>query len=221
MREECLEDAVSSVLARVQISDEHITVVTKAVESWGKQSRQEDANKTYAMQLQQNENRLERLTDAVIDELIDKETFSVRKERLLMEKARLQEAEAKDRKKRTSPAMVRRFLERIKNLAEHYVFAEPHEKRQIAQIATSNRRVAAKNVYLEPSNWLLAAENVLGVFSCADDRTASRRPPELRNQQLSALSELSQSDASEKIESIIAGKNTPSTVTCSPWSPRL
>jgi len=106
VREECLEDAVSSVLARVTMSDEHIAVITKSVESWGKQSKQEDAAKAYAMQLQQNENRLEKLTDAVIDELIDKEAFSERKERLLMEKSRLLEAQAKDRKKQANPAMV-------------------------------------------------------------------------------------------------------------------
>ncbi len=234
VREECLEDAVSSVLARVQISDEHINVITKAVKSWGKQSKQEDVTKAYAMRLQQNENRLEKLTDAVIDELIDKETFSVRKERLLMEQARLREAQAKDRKKQANPAMVKRFLERIKNLAEHYLFAEPQEKRQIVEIATSNRRVAAKNVYLEPSNWLLAAENVLGVFSCADVRASSRRPPEtrnselrsscaddgtnsrrlpeLRNQQLAVLAELSQSDASGKIEAVFAGRDVSHTM---------
>lgn len=35
-----------------------------------------------------------------------------------------------------------------------YLMANPTKKREIVEIATSNRLVRGKHVYLEPSNWL-------------------------------------------------------------------
>jgi len=45
-----------------------------------------------------------------------------------------------------------------------------------------------------------------------DDRTNSRRQPELRNQQLAVLAELSQSDVVGKIEAVFADKHEPLTM---------
>lgn len=106
---------------------------------------------------------------------------------MLLEQTNLNQKLAKQRKKQVNAQMVRKFLERIKNLAEHYLFAEPAEKRQIVKIATSNRTVRDKTVYMEPSNWLQATQTSLGVFNGGQSRPTSRRLQRVRDQQIRHL----------------------------------
>ena len=86
------------------------------------------------------------------------------------------------------------------------------EKREMVNIATSNRRVSGKNVYLEPSTWLLSIQACMGVSYCAQPRPTSRRRPELSDQQLEALIEAAQSDAATRIEAVFANKDDPLTM---------
>ena len=92
------------------------------------------------LQLAKIEKRLENLTDALLDELIDQATFKRRQEALLLDQTKLREELEEQPEKAPSADMVRQFLERLKNLAEHYVFAPPDEKREIVKITTSNRK---------------------------------------------------------------------------------
>jgi hypothetical protein len=123
------------------------------------------------MQLRQIDERLERLEDAAIDRIIDADGFTKRKEQLLLRRATIAEVMAQAAKRRADPATVRRFLERIKNIAEHYAFAGRPEQREIARIATSNRTVAEKYVSIKPANWLETVRQSVNVFSCAQERT--------------------------------------------------
>ncbi len=194
VREERLEEAISRLLARVRLNDTLIDRIAASVKQWGQAGTTAGTAKTHIMQLSKSEARLEKLTDALLDEVIDADTFARRKERLLLEQARLKEAHKKALNGRSYLQMVEQFLERIKNLAEHYKLAEPPEKRQIAEFTTSNRTVAAKCVDIEPANWLRVAENAVAVLSCAHARTTSRSRHECVDQQVEALVEAIQSD---------------------------
>lgn len=136
------------------------------------------------LQLSQLEIRMDKLEDAAIEQIIDKDGFNKRKQQLLMEKTRLQEEQLKHEKHRLTLTRVGQFLELLKSLAHSYKIAKPARKREFVQLFTSNRIVTGKDIQLEPVNWLLAAENALAVTIGEPHRHTSRRRSELRNQQL-------------------------------------
>ena len=184
VREERIEDAVYLTLRRVRMSDDQKTWLENEIEQWLQRRTPEIDVKGVALQFSQLKAKMERLTDALIDRLIDQNTFNSRKQAVLFEQSKLEDNQRNFDKNRPQPKQTRKFLELIKNLAEHYISAVPTRKRQIVDMATSNRKVADKNVYLEPANWLIATEQLLDVFSCAQSRPTSRRRTELRDQQL-------------------------------------
>ncbi|MEX0957314.1 MAG: recombinase family protein [Rhizobiaceae bacterium] len=202
IREEALEGAVVAILNMVEQSDDTIAAITAAVERWASKHSYAADRQNLNLQLRNVESRLDQLTDALLEQLIDKETFNRKKEALLVQKAGLERKLAEMGQKQVDPTLVRSFLERIKSLAEHYVFAPPEEKRVIAEIATSNRTVWQKNVYLEPSNWLKAAQDALGVLQCAHYRPNSRRVSKLQEDQIQALMTAAGSAAFKRIDDV-------------------
>ncbi|MEZ5812478.1 MAG: recombinase family protein [Rhizobiaceae bacterium] len=187
VREEAIEDAVRVMLSRVRLTDSDIDRITREVEAWCEENDTKDEERSIFLQLADLGERMERLTDALIDRLIDKETFNRRNEKLLLEKTALEEKADEIARNGNDPSNIRKFLELVKNAVLTYVFAEPQEKRQIAEWATSNRTVSGKNVLVEPSNWFIACENAVAVLCGAPDRANSRRRPKLRKEQLEAF----------------------------------
>ncbi|WP_127520000.1 recombinase family protein [Mesorhizobium sp. Z1-4] len=198
IREEALEEAVSTILSQFAFPEDAIVATTARVERWTAKLSNPTDRKALTLRQRKLESRMDGLTDALLDRLIDKDTFNRRKETLLLEQAELQGKLAEADRQTVSPTQVRSFLERIKSLAEHYVFAQPDEKRQIVEIATSNRTVLGKTVYLEPSNWLRAAQDALAVLECAHSRDNSRRTGKLQKEQYDQLvSAIRSKDAEE------------------------
>ena len=194
VREEQLETGIEEVLGVLKLREEDIEKLSKQVEELCARGTNPETSKLHAMQLEQIEKRLEKLDDAAIEQIVDKATHGRRKQALLLERVKIEDAQAKAAKLRQQPAMLRRFFERLKNLAEHYHFAPPEEKRQIAEIATSNRLVDRKKLVLEPANWLVVCRDALAIPSGGPVGCTSRRQPELRNEQLEALIEAASSE---------------------------
>ncbi len=174
VRDEILEARVLEILSRVQLTEGDVSLVSKTIESWLEQRVEQEHPETHAMQIQNITLRLERLTDALIDRLIDADTFNNRKTSLLLEKATLEEKCARETSNHPEPWRVKKFLELVKSLYSVYRIATSAEKREIVKMATSNRIVSGRNVTVEPSNWLLDTQTALSVLLCADDRPDSR-----------------------------------------------
>lgn len=187
IREEALVEAAKKVFDKSELPKEVIPVIVDAVEAWASKHLGTVGAQAPALQLRQLESRLDHLTDALIDRLIDKETFNRRKEAMLIEMAGLEKQLADTREKAISSPMIQLFLERVLNLAEHYIFALPAGKREIVSIATSNRSVWSKTAYLEPSNWLRPTYHTLSVFYCGHYRAKHRRTPKLQDEHIEAL----------------------------------
>ena len=186
VREEVLEVAIKDTLSRVRLSDESIAFLVNEIEEW-MHTRAEDASaNTYQMQLTQIEEKLVRLTDALVDRLIDSETFAARKQSLFLEKARVNEA-VNTIKKLPDRTLVQKFLELIKSLSMLYENANADEKRQLVQITTSNRSVCIKNVLVEPAKWLLQTEEAIAVLQCGLDRHTSRNSHDVQTEQVEKL----------------------------------
>jgi DNA invertase Pin-like site-specific DNA recombinase len=174
IRQENIEVEIRQVLESARLTDHDIKTLTLTVQKWNDRSDKKQEEKTFDMQLRKLADRQERLTDALIDRLIEKETFNERKSALLLEQERLREKAKKSAESKICPNHFRQFLERLKNLAEHYYFAEGTEKREIAEITTSNRFVNGKKLTIEPANWLQEVQMSLGVLLGPPDSTTSR-----------------------------------------------
>jgi len=154
VREDAIETAILSCLHRVRLTDDHISELMVKLKAWLDERDKVEGADTIPLQLAGIADKRERLTDALIDRLISQEVFQQRHEALLMEETRLKERQAHLDTQCANPEQTRTFLELVKNLANTYLLAVPAQKQQITKIATSNRSVDGKNIYLEPSNWL-------------------------------------------------------------------
>ena len=175
IREESLEEAVTTALQAVNASDEQWSQFTMAFKTWLKNRRSDDGSKQMTLKKAQLELRKERLIDALIDRLVDEEAYNKRMKALLLESTRLENHARVIKQKQHDPDHTYKFLELVKSLAGHYEMAKPAERREIVKIALSNREVSNKKVYLEPSKWLQAAHMAPSAFSCAQGRATSRR----------------------------------------------
>ena len=191
VREDQMENAIIEVLRQLTLTDDSIGFLTEKITAWIQDRGSTSPSETYKMQLEQIRQRLDRLTDALIDRLIDTDTFNTRKEALLIEQAAVEQELRDDPIRNVTPGHVKRFLERVKSLYLNYKSATKAEKRQIVENTTSNRRVSGKNLMIEAANWLVEMQNTITVLLCEDDRTDSRSRHDMMKQQVSRLLELS------------------------------
>ena len=140
-----------------------------------------------ALQLAKIEDRLDCLSDKLIDRIIDDETYQAKKQKLLMERKTIEDQKAKSSNNEEILYNMRNFLEQVKNLCFTFTLAENPEKREIVKITTSNRTVTERSVYLEPQKWLLAVDDIVTVLCGAPPRPTSRRPQHVRDRQVRRL----------------------------------
>gem|GEM_PF-6125690 len=198
IREEKLETAVERLLRDIKLCDRDVAAITDQVDQCLKEEDPAKLRRGRQLQLDNIDKRLDKLTDALLDELIDKETFKQRQETLLLDQIRLRRELAEQPEKALSADIVRQFLERLKNLAEHYVSAPPAEKREIVEITTSNRKVINKTVYLEPSKWLTDTQQTLGVLYGAQSRPTSRTRHRDTKKNIKQIQEVLESEETRK-----------------------
>jgi len=177
VREEVLVSAINACLANAQLKPEQICKVESRIEQWIEELGNQDHRHEWALKNGKLQERKSRLTDALVDGLIDKETFHHRSQRLLLDEQALALEQEDYRKKLQSARRLRTILELTKTLERSHQMADRAEKRQIVELATSNRHVIGKKVYLEPQDWLVGLGNA-GLFAEGDpspskDRTFS------------------------------------------------
>jgi len=173
IREDRLEAAIASKLMELKISDTDKRHLASRVEELLKNHSQQDEHQAVRIQLGKVAERLDQLTDALLDQLIDKPTFQNRKATLLKEQASLQNCLREQVSAGDKQANVRKYLELIKSLHLTYGLASSPQKRRIADMAMSNFFIEGKNLYFKPRKWLCDPRNTVGVLYGAHspDRT--------------------------------------------------
>jgi hypothetical protein len=152
IREETVAEAVPEQLFPLQFDEEEKAYVENKVshlrEHWRVEREQQIA--TVNLQLNQLQDRCNRLTDAYIDRLIERGIFENRKTALLREIKDLEEKRTELQSKAASVLdRLTEFLELAGSVYLQYEMALPEEKRDLLKIVTSNRCVDPKNVSLE------------------------------------------------------------------------
>jgi len=187
VREEKLEVAIHELLLSHRMPDLDLDALDHDLRTWFDERDAQNPKDMSTLQLAKIEDRLDCLSDKLIDRIIDDETYQAKKQKLLMERKTIEGQRAKQTNMEEILYNIRQFLERVKSLCFTYKMATKSEKREIVKITTSNRIVTERNIYLEPRNWLLAVENIATVFCGDPSRPTSRRLQRVRDQHIKRL----------------------------------
>jgi DNA invertase Pin-like site-specific DNA recombinase len=124
--------------------------ILKLKTTWATQQEYETRNLN--VKLGQIKDRLNRLTDAYLDEALDKMMFEERKKSLLIDQ-KATEANLANlvRNGNATPTRLDNFLELAGNAGLSHAIALPEERRDMVNIFTSNRLVDGKKIDLKPS----------------------------------------------------------------------
>ncbi|HET9409271.1 MAG TPA: recombinase family protein [Candidatus Sulfotelmatobacter sp.] len=160
LREEKIHEAISSKFSAFELDPEECEEARRWAE--GARVRHETIQKEEVekcrLRLAQVRPRLTRLTDAYLEGVLDRDTYTERKETLLREEKDLNEkiANLNDADSR-GVARVEEFLELVKTATNNYKLANPEQKRRLVDKLTSNLGAVTKNldVTLKPEAELL------------------------------------------------------------------
>lgn len=164
IREEFIEEAVAGKLKQLRFSElenkylkERISVYLGAMNE-----KREAFDKSLRLQLTQLKDRLSRLTDALIDGIVDKDIFQQKKSALLFEQRALEDKLASLIGSEGSVMeSIEKFLELINSAYLTYKTEIHAEKRELVKIMTSNLEVDGKNVMVKLKNPFALVENRL------------------------------------------------------------
>jgi hypothetical protein len=159
-----VQEEVLKKLQALQFSDEERTYFQLKVQKVKQEWTQNEQNLTNALilRLSHIKERLNRLTDAYLDQAIDQQTFEERKEALLMEQKDVEENLAQTKEKGQSvPDRLQAFLELAGGAYLQYKLGLPEQKRDLVKIISSNREVDGKNVDITLSFPFFEIENRL------------------------------------------------------------
>jgi DNA invertase Pin-like site-specific DNA recombinase len=168
IREDLAEKQTSQFFERLLCSEDEKAYfrpkVLKMRETFTSQLAEEIQSQN--LKLAQVKDRLNRLTDAYLDQTLDKTMFEERKKSLILEQKAIEECLTNlQRSSIQQLDRLEKFLELAGTASLSYQLAFPEEKREMAKMATSNRLVGLKNVELEPS---LAFAPLLNRFQNSD-----------------------------------------------------
>jgi hypothetical protein len=147
LREEDVESVLLQRFAELRFADKERRYFWQEVRKLKSDDRQNQEKTIAALQLQlsQMDERLNRLTDAYIDRLIDKDLFEQRKNALLGERAGTEERLKQwQGGKRPMSELLAEILERSEAAYLAYKHGQVSEKRDLFDSLTSNRIVSRK-----------------------------------------------------------------------------
>jgi site-specific DNA recombinase len=159
VREETVDACVAAVLKPLHFTGadrEYLRRRSAALwERWGRD--RQDAETALSLRTEQIASRLDRLTDAYIDRLLDKETFERRKDALLKDQIGLNE-QRRALQDDQIPHRVEEYLELAGTASLLYEFAKTPQQRKLLEVITSNRSSRGRSVemVLAPPFALLA-----------------------------------------------------------------
>jgi len=153
VREEAIDAAIEAAFIPLQFSNRERLYLQGKLRTLKTNWQTTTERELRSLELRHNEvrERLSRLTDAVIDKLINKCEYEERKAELLMEQQDI--AERKEAMTASTGSLgetVTKFFELAESLYLGYKMGIPAEKRDLIKMATSNRTVNGKDVVVKP-----------------------------------------------------------------------
>lgn len=183
IREEVLEDAIISELRQLRLNAMAAAAVenTEAPETITTIEEQRDA---LELQIADEEARLDRLEDLLIDETISREGYARKRQQIHVRLADLRDQTEKLPDPAAIEANLAKLAELRKSLVQLYQMANRNEKRMIVENVWPNRTVCRDKPAFEPYDWVVRAASDTALLGGALERDRGRT---LDHCQVSAL----------------------------------
>lgn len=178
IREEPIDQKISANLESISLEPAQHAYLSKKLNDlkgdWAQNRNR--AIESVEIQLAQAKDRLTRLTDAYLDNAIDRETFEQRKAALLMERRSMEDKITDLRNGSPElPKKLDRLLELLNSPYLQYISGTPEEKKELVQNTFSNRTLDEKtleiSLALPFSEVAVCVENTAGGASRENART--------------------------------------------------
>ena len=173
IRETMIETQLFHATRKYDFTPDAVAVLKTRLHQWLKDKTKTETHCTIPAELAKVDRRKARLTDALLDDEIDKQTYQNRLHQLLLQETELLEKQKQRFNPRHHEQNIKKVLELVKSPILSHSLANSTEKSQMVQLLFSNRTISAKNVELEPRNWLLRTDNLVSALSCTQQRTTS------------------------------------------------
>lgn len=158
-REDILEAAICRALKRLEFSEKDEEKVDRDFDNHIRSEEMRNHKAVIRMRVVQAEERIDRLTDLMIEDKLDRSTYERKRDHIQIEIARLKEEEENIEKNSANITDVYKFLELMKNLAGLYKSGTVDEKRFLVDNCFSNRTWSGKKIELKPSSLIQEAQN--------------------------------------------------------------
>ncbi len=147
------ETYISTMLLRTfgtfQLSQEEETILHEMLAKSDKEwiAQKQELLRSAQLQLAGLNTKMDRLTDAYLEKLLDRDAFATKKETLMREIMQKEKScEAISDEKERIVARVNKFLELSKSLQTSYNLAKPDKKSELLEIVTSNLLAIGKKL---------------------------------------------------------------------------
>lgn len=178
VKEEVFVQEVRSTFQPILLCPDEIEQISLLIDTMPESGKTMKENKKQEILLRQErcKTRLDRLTDAYVDNIIEKETYLQRKESVLKEmKGIEEEMSVIDNQDDFRIQKITERLELLKSLYLNYKSGTNGEKRDYIKKLTSNRRIGGKNVAIELKTPFKELSEYITTTQGAPSRTPNRR----------------------------------------------
>jgi site-specific DNA recombinase len=152
LREELIEKELMEIYQKLKLNEDEYEYFKDELAEYKKTEPQriEDTKNQLLMQLEQTQTRLNKLADAYMDSVFDKETYFEKKNQITIEQQQIKQG----LEKITHGAdevikRVEEFLELSNSTYLSYELGQPTEKREMVKITTSNFMAEQKFVFIK------------------------------------------------------------------------
>lgn len=177
IREELLEIEIHKIINQVKLSKEESKILDellfKAQSNWT--NIQSGIEESLNLQHSKVSQRMDKLTDALLDSLIDKEIFEHKKEKILFEIQDINQRRAKISGEKDSIfKKAKDYIELAKSLRKSYLNGNMEDKRDLLKIITSNFTINQKNLMFTIKSPFAEIANRYNFSECAPSRDIAR-----------------------------------------------
>jgi len=186
IRETVFEQKLRTTWGTIKLYPDELEQIAEVMATMKESPKNADEKKKQEVKLRQDhcKTRLDRLTDAYVDNVIDKDTYLGRKESLLKEMASIREESVNlDDQENNFTQKLSEKLELLKSLYFWHNIASNEKKRELVKKFTSNRWAVGKNVLIELKSPFKELAEYMKSTNGAPHRTTSRRLVDLHNPQ--------------------------------------
>lgn len=151
IREELIHELVKETLHQIKFNSVEVKILNELLEQAQVNWSETQKGLEESIRLQNNKLtlKLERLTDAYLESVIDKEQFEDKKGQILVEQQELRNKEVHiESQKEAIFKKAKNFLGLLKDLRKSFIIATIEEKRKILKFITSDLTIQGKNLLL-------------------------------------------------------------------------